>query len=124
MYLDEAVTLLDDLCSSQDPIFYKGVETTPSELPYLGAFGRDHTILAKDIRVSYYGGAPFRLIHGTLSGMVKDRKGQAAPRMTSSPRSSDAVSKVHTIIDRLHEQASYPKWLMKSLRRLVLDLEK
>jgi hypothetical protein len=123
MYLDSAVDLLDDLCSHQDPILYKGAETTPEELDYLLT---DPYLLAKDIRISYYGGAPFRLIHGTLSGMVADRKRLVGVRWPASHRedSADALARVNSIIDRLHERTTYPKWLMKSLRRLVLELEK
>lgn len=121
MYLHEATDLLDEMYSSQDPIYYKGDETTPDELPYL----LHHTILARDVRISYYGREPLRLVHGSLSGMVMDRKQLLGVRWPASHRedSADAVRRVNAIIDRLHERTTYPKWLMKSLRRLVLELE-
>ena len=120
MYLDDALKLLEDLYSGDDPIIFKGAETTPNELPYLNAFGYDHTLRAEHIRISYYGDEPLRLIHGTLSGMVKDRKGLRSTkeylrRNLVHASSVGARANLQWILKRLRERQHNPKWLMKAL---------
>ena len=58
--------------SDNDPIFYKGKETYPTELAYTECFEDD----ARKVRISYYGtrNGKHRLIkNGTIIGMLKDR---------------------------------------------------
>ena len=70
------VDALEELGSDDDPIYHEnslGPSITPSILAYrdpMGHVGRT--------RISYYGGKPFRLIHGTALGMVRDRKRMVA----------------------------------------------
>lgn len=76
MDLARAVQDLEENGSSQDPIFLGGEETTPEQLEYVGKLCElPGTPMAKDIKISYYGGKDLHLIkRGTLSGMVKDRR--------------------------------------------------
>lgn len=63
---------LEELGSSQDPIFYQGEETTPTDLRYRVP-GED----PGKVRISYWGGSREgrqRLIRGgTVLGMIADR---------------------------------------------------
>lgn len=73
MDISRAVQDLEENGSAEDPIFYKGQETTPNrlehELTHLGP------LKAKNVVIGYYGGRELHLIkRGTLSGMVSDRR--------------------------------------------------
>jgi len=67
------VDALEELGSDDDPIFHDGHCLTPSILA-----ARDPMDRVGRTRISYYGGKPFRLIHGTALGMVRDRKRMVA----------------------------------------------
>lgn len=72
MSLDQALAELDECASTQDPIIYKGEETSPEQLLYL----LDQTLLAGKVRFSYWGmksNCTQLIRNGTLAGMVKDR---------------------------------------------------
>lgn len=71
--VDQAVDdYLEELGSSQDPIFWKGEETTPTDLRYRVP-GEDPA----QVRITYWGGSlegRQRLIRGgTVLGMIADR---------------------------------------------------
>lgn len=128
MYLEDAILLLEDLYSGDDPIIYKGIDTTPVELVYLPSFGYDHTLQARDVRISYYGRDPMRLVHGTLSGMVKDRKGLRSTkeylrRNLIHASSVGARASLRYILRRLRMRQHNPKWLMKWLTGVERRIE-
>ena len=72
MDVSRAVQDLEENGSSEDPIWFRGKETTPNRL--------EHTLSrvscwAKDVSIGYYGGVNLHMIkRGTLSGMVADRR--------------------------------------------------
>ena len=71
MNIREAVDILEHLYSSQDPIMYRGEDMTPEDLSY---YLNEH-LPASEVRISYYGGDDYhKWRHGTLSGMVNDRR--------------------------------------------------
>lgn len=74
MTVDEALRKLDELGSTDDPIWVGGEETTPADLATDLWPGTDD---ASEVRITYWGERGgtwrFRKKRGTLSGMVKDR---------------------------------------------------
>ena len=78
MTLQSAVEELSRLGSNDDPIVYRGDDTTPQELA--DRWGYD--ALAANFRISYYSvraGKVRLLKNGTLGGMIRDRKRQNPP---------------------------------------------
>ena len=73
MNLHDAVAILDGLGSCQDPIWYKGEQTTVDRL----VVGLDRACPAELTRISYWGekDGKVRLIkNGTVTGMIADRQ--------------------------------------------------
>ncbi len=71
MNVGQAIWDLEENGSSRDPIFYGDWETTPDWLRSEIYLSR----LASSVRIGYYGGPDHHLVkHGTLSGMVQDRR--------------------------------------------------
>lgn len=76
MTVEGAVQTLDRLGSAHDPIHFRGEEITPDDLPYLIKPYRSAVL-----RIRYWtvrDGKP-RMLNGTLSGMVRDRKRDSPP---------------------------------------------
>lgn len=69
MTIQECVEALYRLDSDQDPITYRGKETTPQELHY----ELNDLQPASGIRIGYYAKKGW-IQNGTLTGMLADRK--------------------------------------------------
>jgi len=67
--LFDCVELLGRFYSSQDPITWKGEDTTPDGL--IGVLSDFHP--ASTIRIDYYGMEGREIKNGTLTGMLADR---------------------------------------------------
>lgn len=73
--------LLEKYGSNEDPIFYRGDETTPSELAYHLGYNGPHDVL--NIRISFYGSRDGKLVlrkNSNFAHMVKDRMDLYAER--------------------------------------------
>jgi hypothetical protein len=68
--LDEAVRILDHLGSANDPIFFKGKETTPADLLHSCP-----QVYLSRIRIGYFAARLRRVERGTFMGMITDRGG-------------------------------------------------
>jgi len=68
MDVREAVEVLENLGSASDPVFFAGVETTPTDLSYTEHADKD----CRELRIRYAVDAG-RWVEGTLSGMVQER---------------------------------------------------
>ena len=76
-----ALQLLDDLGSSEDPIFFRGKEITPNDFFYndnsfsIGDKFIDVYTKASQVRIKYWGirNGKFGLYRGSLYSMVLDR---------------------------------------------------
>ncbi|MCV0439870.1 MAG: hypothetical protein K5880_14820 [Hydrogenophaga sp.] len=68
MTLQECVDALETYGSDQDPITYKGKETTPRDLVY----ELDTHTPAKNVRIDYYRTDRW-VLNGTITGMLTDR---------------------------------------------------
>lgn len=78
-----ALQYLERFSSEDDPIWYKGEETTPRDLLWDNNIG---TVRAGKVRITYYGGPPneCRMIrNGTLSAMVRNREVLSGTRNVS-----------------------------------------
>lgn len=71
--VEQAVGILEIMGSNQDPIFFKGEESTPDNLT--ATYGHEVCEItpASKVYIQYWGGDPHRKIMGTLQGMVRER---------------------------------------------------
>lgn len=69
MTFAEWLRALDRRGSSEDPIYFAGRETTPTELAQ--KFNSLDRIAG--LRIQYFGGEPLHLIEGTAGGMLRER---------------------------------------------------
>jgi len=69
MSLENAVAALERLASDEDPIRYRGADTTPRDLADL----LNPQLPASSVRIGYYSEHGY-VRNGTVSGMVKDRE--------------------------------------------------
>lgn len=114
MSVDRAIQDLEEHGSSQDPIFYKGQETTPEQLSWKVDDGRCDLrgyTLAGEVRIGYYGGKDLHLIkRGTLSGMVKDRRRLREDR--------DRAASFRATVD-MNDEADDPHFTLADWRRMI-----
>lgn len=70
----EACGILDTLGCSDDPLFYRGHETSPNTIMSCpGEEDPEGRRMAGRVRIEYYGGRELRRRRGTLQSMVIDR---------------------------------------------------
>ena len=60
---------LENRGSEYDPIYYNGVEMTPREL--VSHFSSLDEV--KNVHISYWGGIPLKLVHGTWHGHINPK---------------------------------------------------
>jgi hypothetical protein len=130
MNLSRAVQDLEENGSSQDPIWYKGEETTPEQLEWKVSDNRHGGMAAASkIRITYYGyvkGDCLKKVNGTLSGMVRDRRILHADnerKLSDRARAKKATEAAHRQA-RLEEQMCDPDMTLIQWLELIASLIK